>query len=65
VADVMGGRAGVTAVQPDAQLADALKAMLAGDFEQLPVLDDGRLIGVLTRADIIRQIQLREALHLE
>jgi predicted transcriptional regulator len=35
-----------------------------GDFEQLPVLDDDRLIGVLSRADIVRQIQLREALHL-
>ena len=65
VADVMGGRTGVTTVPPDAPLADALKAMLGGDFEQLPVLEDGRLIGVLSRADIVRQIQLREALHLD
>lgn len=65
VVDVMGGRAGVTTARPDAPLADALTAMLAGDFEQLPVVEDGRLVGVLSRADIIRQIQLREALHLE
>jgi Zn-dependent protease len=65
VADVMGGRAGVTTVRPDTPLAEALEAMLGGDFEQLPVLEDGRLVGVLSRADIIRQIQLREALHLE
>ena len=65
VADVMGGRAGVTTVQPDTPLAKALEAMLAGDFEQLPVLEDGRLIGVLSRADIVRQIQLREALRLK
>jgi Zn-dependent protease len=65
VVDLMGGRAGVTTVRPDTPLAEALAAMLGGDFEQLPVLDDGRLIGVLSRADIIRQIQLREALHLE
>jgi len=65
VADVMGGRAGVTTVQPDTPLADALQAMLGGDFEQLPVLEDGRLVGVLSRADIVRQIQLREALRLE
>ncbi|MGZ6373039.1 MAG: CBS domain-containing protein [Candidatus Limnocylindria bacterium] len=31
----------------------------------MPVVEDGRLVGVLSRADIIRQIQLREALHLE
>jgi Zn-dependent protease/CBS domain-containing protein len=65
VVDVMGGRTGVTTVRPDTPLAEALAAMLAGDFEQLPVLQDGRLIGVLSRADIIGQIQLREALHLE
>jgi CBS domain-containing protein len=65
VADVMGGRAGVTTVAPDTLLAEALEAMLGGDFEQLPVLEDGRLVGVLSRADIIRQIQIREALHLE
>ena len=65
VADVMGGRAGVTTVRPDTPLTEALEAMLGGDFEQLPVLEDGRLVGVLSRADIIRQIQLREALHLE
>lgn len=64
VVDVMGGRAGLTTVRPDTPLAEALAAMLGGDFEQLPVLEDGRLIGVLSRADIIRQIQLREALHL-
>ncbi len=64
VADVMGGRSGVITVRPDAPLAEALDAMLAGDFEQLPVVEDERLVGVLTRADIIRQVQLREALHL-
>ncbi|MGC8635353.1 MAG: site-2 protease family protein [Candidatus Limnocylindrales bacterium] len=64
VVDVMGGRAGVTSVGPATPLAEALDSMLAGDFEQLPVLDDGRLVGVLSRADIVRQIELRETLHL-
>jgi Zn-dependent protease/CBS domain-containing protein len=63
VVDVMGGRAGVISVGPATPLAEALEAMLAGDFEQLPVLADGRLVGVLSRADIVRQIQLRETLH--
>jgi Zn-dependent protease/CBS domain-containing protein len=65
VADVMGGRDGVTSAAPGTPLVEALEAMLAGDFEQLPVLADGRLVGVLSRADIVRQIQLREALHLQ
>ncbi len=65
VADVMGGRGGVVTVTRDMPLAQALQAMLAGDFEQVPVVEDGQLVGMLTRADIVRQIQLREALHLE
>ncbi len=63
VGTVMGGLAGVVTVAPDASLADALAAMLTGDFEQVPVMDGERLVGVLTRADVVRQFQLREALH--
>jgi len=29
----------------------------------VPVMDGERLVGVLTRADVVRQFQLREALH--
>ncbi|HVL54748.1 MAG TPA: CBS domain-containing protein, partial [Vitreimonas sp.] len=65
VADVMGGRDGIEAVQPDDTLADALATLGRGDHEQVPVIDDGRLVGVLTRADVVRQFQLREALGVE
>jgi Zn-dependent protease len=64
VRTVMGGRDGVVAVGPDTPLTEALKAMLGGDFEQVPVIDGERLVGMLTRADVLRQIQLREALRL-
>lgn len=64
VADVMGGRQGVTTVAPETSLADALTALRTGDFEQLPVVDGDRLVGVLTRADVVRQFELREALRL-
>ena len=64
VADVMGGRQSVVTVAPEAPLAQALQAMGAGDFEQLPVVEGDRLVGMLTRAAIVRQIQLRAALHL-
>jgi Zn-dependent protease len=64
VATVMGGREGVVTVRPDTPLIEAFTAMAAGDYEQVPVLDGDRLVGVLSRADIVRQLQLRHALHL-
>jgi Zn-dependent protease/CBS domain-containing protein len=65
VADVMGGRQGVVTVASNSTLQKALEALTQGDYEQVPVLEDGKLVGVITRADIVRQIQLREALDLE
>lgn len=65
VAEIMGGGDGVITVTPRDLLRTAMERMGAGDFEQLPVMEDGRLVGVLTRADIVRQLQLREALGLE
>ena len=64
VGSVMGGRDGVVTVRPETPLSEALKAMLGGDFEQVPVVDGDRLIGMLTRADVVRQLQLREVLRL-
>ncbi len=66
VSEVMGGREGVVAAHPDDDLAGAVEAMSRGDFEQIPVVDDdGHLAGVLSRADVLRQLQLRESLNLE
>jgi Zn-dependent protease/CBS domain-containing protein len=65
VGEVMGGRERVVSVSSRDTLQKALEALAAGDFEQVPVVDDGRLVGVVTRADIVRQLQLREALGFE
>jgi Zn-dependent protease/predicted transcriptional regulator len=65
VGKVMGGRDGRITVRPTDPLTTALEALSRGDHEQVPVVDDGRLVGMLTRADIVRQIQLREELGLE
>ncbi|HET7028813.1 MAG TPA: site-2 protease family protein [Candidatus Limnocylindrales bacterium] len=62
VADVMTPVASLVTARPDEPLADALEALGRGDWEQLPVVRDGRLVGLITRADILRQLQLREAL---
>jgi Zn-dependent protease/CBS domain-containing protein len=65
VGEVMGGRERVVSVSSRDTLQKALEALAAGDFEQVPVVDGGTLVGVVTRADIVRQLQLREALGFE
>ena len=65
VGDVMGGREGVVSVSPATHLDEALAAMLAGGFEQLPVIEDERLVGMISMSDIARQVQLREALRID
>jgi Zn-dependent protease len=64
VGAVMGGRDSLVTVSPRASLTDALEALGRGDFEQIPVVEDGRLMGMLTRADVLRQFQLRTELGL-
>jgi Zn-dependent protease/CBS domain-containing protein len=62
VGQVMGGRDGLVTVQANAPVRDAIESLAEHEFEQLPVLDGDRLLGVVSRADVIRQLQLREAL---
>jgi CBS domain-containing protein len=45
-----------------ADLADALKLMVEGTLNQVPVVDAGRTIGLLARADVLRFLQLRDEL---
>jgi CBS domain-containing protein len=35
-------------------VSDALERMLEEDVEHLPVIDDGRIVGICTRSDIMR-----------
>lgn len=49
----------VITIDPEADLVHALDLMREHDIHQLPVLEEGRLIGVLTRGDVMRQIELR------
>jgi Zn-dependent protease/CBS domain-containing protein len=62
VAQVMGGGEGMVTVDADTPVQRAVELLTEHDFEQLPVLDGSRLVGMLTRADVMRQLQLREAL---
>lgn len=49
----------VIVVAPDASVLDALKLMQEHDVHQVPVLEGDRMVGLVTRADVIRQLELR------
>ncbi|MCA1841666.1 MAG: chloride channel protein [Actinobacteria bacterium] len=52
VAEVASSQA--VTVEPTTTLLDALHRMLEEGVEHLPVLDDGRLVGICTRTDVLR-----------
>lgn len=62
VGQIMGGHDGLYTVNGDTGVLEAIDLLAEHDLEQLPVLEGGQLIGMLTRADVMRQLQLREAL---
>ena len=49
----------------DDDLNSALRLLVQHDLNQLPVLEEGRLVGFLNRADIIRYLQLSQELGVE
>jgi CBS domain-containing protein len=51
----------VASVEADASITDAWTTMLQHDLVRVPVTDEGRLIGVLRRADISGRIGNRRA----
>ena len=46
----------VTTVAPDADLADAARVMLEDKVGSLPVVENGRVVGILTETDLLRRI---------
>ena len=49
----------VITIAPGSSVIESLRLMQEHDVHQLPVLDEGRLVGLLSRGDVIRQIELR------
>jgi CBS domain-containing protein len=58
-ADLM--RDEVETIHPDAPIEEALEAMLNPEVTMLPVVEGGRVIGVVTRTDLVRLIETLEA----
>jgi Zn-dependent protease/CBS domain-containing protein len=49
-------------VAPETELSRALELLVEGTFNQVPVARDGMVVGLLSRADILRFLQLRDEL---
>jgi CBS domain-containing protein len=58
VRDVM--RRGVIAVAPETPVMDVLRIMGAKDIGRVPVVDKDRLVGIVTRTDILKVVELKE-----
>ncbi len=53
------------AVSPDEDLRHVLQLMASQDINQVPVVENGRLLGMISRSDILRLIQTRRELQHE
>lgn len=51
-------------VEPESELMTALRILAEHDVNQLPVVDDSQLVGLLSRSNMIRFLQIREELGL-
>jgi Zn-dependent protease/CBS domain-containing protein len=52
---------GAVALPPDAPVVDALRVMSSRNIGRIPVVADGNLLGIVTRNDIMKVIELRES----
>ena len=53
------------AVKPDDDLNTALKVIAQYDLNQVPVLNQGKLVGILSRANVINFLQLKQELGMK
>jgi Zn-dependent protease/CBS domain-containing protein len=51
-------------VTPDTAMTRALELFVSSSVNQLPVVQAERVVGLLSRADVLRYLQLRQELHL-
>lgn len=51
---------GVITLPPEAPVMEALRVMTGKDIGRLPVVKDGILVGIVTRSDILKVVELRE-----
>lgn len=61
-ADIMATVADLHVVRPEDELMTALSILAQYDVNQLPVVEDGRLVGLLSRSHVIGFLQVRAEL---
>jgi Zn-dependent protease len=64
VAEVMRSLDSTHTVNPNTPVTEALEVMARQDLNQLPVVNEGGLAGLISRAHILQLIQTRAELHL-
>lgn len=62
VKDIMTPLTGLATISPAADASEALHLMSRRDVRQLPVVQDGQLVGSIRRQDILRWLQLQSDL---
>ncbi len=62
--DLMRPLESLRTVSPQQPVAEALEMMGREDVNQMPVVQDGRLAGIITRAHILRVLQTRAELDI-
>jgi CBS domain-containing protein len=45
-------------IEPTADAAEAMKKMMERQIRRLPVMEDGRLVGIVFRSDLLRAIEI-------
>ena len=48
------------AMRPEDDLADVVAMMLEARLRSVPIVDDGKLVGIVTRRDVLRVVARRE-----
>ena len=63
VVDVMTSCEKLACVDPDEKAIDALMKMSKQSVGRLPVQKDGKLVGIVSRSDVMKAIQMRTELQ--
>jgi CBS domain-containing protein len=65
VRDIMTPIDLVPSLKPTDDATDALSRMISYDTEQMPVVEDGRLLGIVSRRDIMNLFKIKTDLGME
>ncbi len=58
-------RSPLKSVNADDDLVEALRSLSSNDYNQIPVMAEGKFVGLLSRADVVRYLQTRKELGID